>query len=90
MAVDLRVRLGIPPREIDVLPLNVVLRKDDGAVSLLVDEIGDVIEVDDNNFERPPETIRGITRELLLGVYKLKDQLLLILDTDKVLTVEST
>ena len=53
-AVDLRRRLGLHPRATADLPMNVVIRHDDGAVSLLVDEIGDVLEVEDENFELPP------------------------------------
>jgi len=82
-AIELRQRLGLPPREGDRTPMNVIVRSDDGAVSLLVDEIGDVVEVEQSIFERPPETISGRARDLILGVYKLDDRLLLILDTAK-------
>lgn len=84
-AVDMRRRLGLSERPKDQLPMNVVVRTEDGAVSLLVDEIGDVLETEEESFERPPETLRGEARELIRGVYKLKGQLLLILDTDKAL-----
>ncbi|HXG48334.1 MAG TPA: chemotaxis protein CheW [Methylomirabilota bacterium] len=82
-AIDLRRRLGLPPRAGQELPTNVVVRSDDGAVSLLVDEIGDVVEIQDDIYERPPETLQGVARELVTGVYKLKERLLLILDTEK-------
>ena len=82
-AIDLRRRLEMPPRAAGELPMNVVVRSDDGAVSLLVDEIGDVVEVQDDIYERPPETLNGVARELIRGVYKLKERLLLILDTEK-------
>lgn len=82
-AIDLRRRLELPPRAGEDLPMNVVVRSDDGAVSLLVDEIGDVVEISDDIYERPPETLTGVARELIQGVYKLKDRLLLILDTEK-------
>ncbi len=84
-AVDMRRRLGLSERPKDQLPMNVVVRTEDGAVSLLVDEIGDVLETEEESFERPPETVQGVARELIRGVYKLKGQLLLILDTDKAL-----
>src|SRR6266699_551566 len=58
-AVDLRRRLELPNRPDDMLPMNVVIRSADGAVSLLVDEIGDVVEVDDDSFERPPKLFRA-------------------------------
>ena len=59
----------------------------DGAVSLLVDEIGDVVEVADDAYERGPETLSPTTRELISGVYKLKRELLLLLDTERAASV---
>lgn len=88
-AIDLRRRLELPDRPKDQLPMNVVARTDDGAVSLLVDEIGDVLEVDESSFERPPETLSRVGQKLVQGVYKLKDQLLLILDTERVVSSDS-
>lgn len=88
-AIDLRRRLELPPRDSDSLPMNVVVRSDDGAVSLLVDEIGDVVEIQDDIYERPPETLRGVARDLVTGVYKLKERLLLILDTEKTVNLQA-
>src|SRR5271156_4968663 len=82
-AVDLRRRLELEPRAAGVPAMNVVVRSDDGAVSLLVDEIGDVVEVEENTFERPPETLRGTVRTMITGVHKLNDRLMLVLDTQK-------
>src|SRR5262249_16078412 len=82
-AVDLRERLKLAPRQSDQEPVNVVVRTDDGAVSLLVDEIGDVLEMPESLFERPPETMDPAARELVLGAYKLPERLLLILDTER-------
>src|SRR5215471_19097163 len=55
-AIDLRRRLELTDRPADQLPLNVVVQTDDGAFSLLVDEIGDVVKVREQLFERPPDT----------------------------------
>jgi purine-binding chemotaxis protein CheW len=82
-AIDLRRRLELRERPADQLPLNVVVQTGDGAVSLLVDEIGDVLDVPEAAFERPPETLGGTARDLIRGAYKLTDRLLLILDTDR-------
>jgi purine-binding chemotaxis protein CheW len=86
-ALDLRRRLELAERPSDRLPMNVVVRAADEAVSLLVDEIGDVLEVEDGSFESPPETLKGVARELIRGAYKLKDQLLLVLDTEKAVSI---
>ncbi len=82
-ALDMRRRLDMPDRAADHSPVNVVVNTDDGAVSLLVDEIGDVIDATGTSFEHPPETLRGPARELIRGAYKLDDQLLLVLDTER-------
>jgi purine-binding chemotaxis protein CheW len=89
IALDLRRRLNMPDRHADQQPLNVVVHTDDGAVSLLVDEIGDVLEVAESAFERPPETLEKSARELIRGAYKLKDRLLLILDINKIVTPDA-
>jgi len=86
-AIDLRRRLGLTERPDDQLPMNVVVRTDDGPVSLLVDEIGDVLDLDDEIFETPPDTLDEATRELVTGVYKLEGRLLLVLDVERALRV---
>jgi purine-binding chemotaxis protein CheW len=88
-AVDLRRRLELPDRPEGQLPMNVVVQSTEGTVSFLVDEIGDVIEAGDSQFEAPPETMRGAARQLIRGVYKLKDRLLLILDIEKAVEIDS-
>ena len=88
-AIDLRARLGLPARDADQRPLNVVVRTSDGPVSLLVDEIGDVIEVSAASFERPPDTLGDEARELIRGAYKLKGRLLLVLDPARTVDAES-
>jgi purine-binding chemotaxis protein CheW len=82
-AVDLRRRLELQPAPAGLLSMNVVVRSEDGAVSLLVDEIGDVVEVDDSSFEPPPETLSGSVRSMILGVHKLNERLMHVLDIEK-------
>ena len=82
-AVDLRRRLELEPQPAGMIAMNVVVRSEDGAVSLLVDEIGDVVEVEETTFEPPPETLRGSVREMILGVHKLNDRLMHVLDIEK-------
>jgi purine-binding chemotaxis protein CheW len=84
-AVDLRCRLGLPLRDDGNLPMNVVVRDGDTNVSLLVDRIGDVLQVDDELYEPPPLTVTPQLRNLIRGAYKLPEQLLLVLDTARIL-----
>ena len=84
--IDLRQCLRLSERPAGDVPVHVILQTDDGCVSLLVDRVGDVLEVDERNFEWPPDTMRDRTRELIRGAYKLDGGLLLALDREKLLT----
>lgn len=88
--IDLRCRLGFEPSDDPEAAMNVVVRDADGAVSLLVDAIDDVIEVADAAFEPAPATLPEPLRDLVVGVYKLDDRLLLVLDAERIGQVAST
>ncbi|MDJ0718021.1 MAG: chemotaxis protein CheW [Prochloraceae cyanobacterium] len=87
-AIDLRRRLDLPEYSGESLPLNVVVKIEEEIISLLVDEVGDVLDVSDDRFESPPDTLTGKIRQLIRGAYKLENCLLLILDVEK--TVDLT
>lgn len=87
-AVDLRERIGLDPRPDGKRPINVVIRRKEGGVSLLVDAIGDVMSPEEELAEAPPENVDPRIRALLQGVYKLEGRLLQILDPDKLMEFE--
>ncbi|HLQ66301.1 MAG TPA: chemotaxis protein CheW [Candidatus Limnocylindrales bacterium] len=84
-ALDLRRCLGLAPAPDGSGSATIVVRASDAPVSFLVDEVGDVVPVDDESVERPPDTIRPGARELMHGVVQLHDRLLLELDLGRVL-----
>jgi len=84
-AVDLRACLGLAPRGDGEPPMNVVIRGSESSVSLLVDTIGDVIEVSSDSFEPPPSTMRAAHRHMIASICKLPRQLLLVLIPERVL-----
>lgn len=87
-AIDMRQRLSLGPRTADQEPMNMIVRAEDGAVSLLVDEIGDVIDVVSESYEPVPETMAPHLKQLVEGVYKLDGRLLLVLDTERTLQLQ--
>ena len=83
-AINLRSRMHLPPSKDDKNRMNVVTRINNEVVSFLVDSVGDVLEVDEEDFEPVPSTVDADTRELVSGVYKLEGKrLLMILDASK-------
>jgi purine-binding chemotaxis protein CheW len=84
LTIDLRTRLGFEAPAPGLEPMMVVVEVDSAPVSLLVDEVGDVVDVQGRHLEAPPGTLPDCLREVMLGVYQLADDLLLALDLDRV------
>ena len=78
-AIDLRRRLNFPPRPETISPMFMIMRTVDGFVAFLVDSVGDVIDVADDTFELPPDTMPAAARALVSGVHKLPKQILHVL-----------
>ena len=67
--------------------MNIIIQTDDGPVSLLVDSIGDVLEVPLNSYAPVPDNVPAHQRDLIAGVYRLKDGLMLLLRDDRFLEI---
>ena len=86
--LDLRQRLGVSPADPNKEQFNVLIRTHDGPVSLLVDNVGDVIEIEAGAFEPAPDTLNAAYRSLIRGAYKLEKRLLLALDPASAVAVD--
>ncbi|UDY24092.1 chemotaxis protein CheW [Nocardioides sp. Kera G14] len=86
-AVDMRVRLGLPPRPEGTLPMNVIVRSRGEVVSLLVDDIGDVIDTAGLEIEPAPSNLPESVKEVIDGVRPLPEAILLVLDADRAVDV---
>lgn len=85
-AIDLRRCLGLPERPSGQPPAGLILQAEEGLVGLIVDEVGTVFELPDDAFEPPPEILKGRLRALVSRVYALPNRLLLVMDTERLLT----
>jgi len=88
-AIDLRRRLGLAPLEEGKSSMSVVVEHNEEPYSLQIDKVGEVLSLDDQLFEKNPVTLDPRWREVSIGIYRLKDQLLPILDVDRLLAFES-
>jgi len=88
-AVDMRARLEVDPLADDEEPMNVVVHSEEMAVSLLVDEIGDVLNVEESLRAQPPAGLSPVVGDLVESVYKLEGDLLLVLDPKAIATIVS-
>lgn len=79
--VSMRHLLGMPPREgtQDIL----VLESAGGCFGLLVDSVCEVLTVSSEDFEPNPSILDERLRALFAGSYKLKENLLIMLDPER-------
>jgi purine-binding chemotaxis protein CheW len=84
-AIDLRRRLGLPPRTGGKPPMAVGIERGGEYYGLLIDRVGEVLSPDPSSFERNPENLAKEWVAVSRGIYRLKDSLLIVLDVDLVL-----
>jgi purine-binding chemotaxis protein CheW len=89
VALELRRQLELPERPSNMTPVCLVVHSAGGTVCLLADEVGNVVEVEDETFEPSPPTLSARLRSVILGVHKLEGQLLHVLDTYRACEVQS-
>lgn len=83
--VDLRVCLGAEPKDLDDKPMSVTVEYKGDLYTILVDSIGDVRSLPKRDLDKPPQTLDPKMRRLCSGVFRLQDDLLAVLDVDRVL-----
>lgn len=86
--VDMRKRLDLEVTEPTKKTRIVIANVTGKIVGILVDEVNEVIRVSRSDIGAAPALARGIGSEYIVGVVKRKDELLLLLDFDKILTTE--
>lgn len=87
-AIDMRQRLRTPPRRADEGFMSVIVERHGELYALLVDDVGDVLWLPENQHEPPPVTLSPQWRRLCSGLYRLEDELLLVLNVEEVLVLD--
>ena len=84
-AVDLKRRIGLPIGDATDDPYHMVVNAYGSVASLQVDLIGDVLEMPSSDFHPPPDSLQGIDKRYLEGVFMLDEAILAIVDLSTVL-----
>lgn len=88
-AIDLRRRIGLGDADPGAPSSTMVLGTAEEPLALVVDTVGDVVDVDSESFEPPPDTLKGEARKMIDGAHKLERTLLLILNLETVMIVKN-
>ncbi len=84
-AIDVRLRLGLPPQDQGQASMAIVVEHDHELYSLLVDQVGEVLALAPDGFERNPPTLDARFRDYSDGIYRLDKQLLVVLSVERLL-----
>lgn len=86
--IDVRIRLGLKDqRDASARAMGVTVESGHELYTLLVDHVGDVITLANDSFESNPATIDGLWKDFSQGVHRLADQLMVVLDIDRLLDI---
>ena len=80
--IETRSKLEIPNSLWSAYPMSLVVFTEEEPVSLIVDDIGDILEIDKRRFEPPPKTFKGFDSRYIKGVFKLDGKLLTMLNVE--------
>lgn len=83
--IDLRTRLGLPPRAETAKSMSIVAENEGELYSLMVDSVGEVLELSRSLYERNPPTVEPKFRSFSEGIYRLDETLLIVLDVNRLL-----
>ncbi len=86
-AIDVRRRLGIPPMENEAKSNCVVVDFNGELYSLSVDSVGEVLSLSIDTFEPSPPTLDPAWRSVSAGIYRLEEQLMVVLDVERFLDI---
>jgi len=88
-AIDVRSRLGLQPIAGDAGAMSVVVEHHGHSYSLLIDDVGEVLSLSPEQFDRNPATLDPRWREISEGICRLDGELLIILDVARLLDYAS-
>lgn len=88
VSIDMRRRLGLAPTEKEEDSIQVITQGPLGLVGWMVDQMGEVADLDPADGETPPGTVAASSRELMKSVFQLETGLLMVLDGERILEME--
>lgn len=86
-ALDIRVLLGLNDQPHLEKKMCVVVDHGSELFSLMVDKVGDVVHIPTNKLAKNPDNLNKLWQEISLGIFPMEDELVVILDITKVITI---
>lgn len=86
--IDLNKRLNMELINFSQDAKIIVVKHNEMSIGLIVDMVSEVIDISDNDIEGAPDIVKGISNKYIMGIIKLNERIIVLLDTEKILTIE--
>lgn len=87
--INLRKRFNLPACDFDENTKIVIVNANSTVVGFIVDEVKEILKVDEEEIENTPKVLTDLNRKYINGIAKLQDRIVLILDTDIILSMNT-
>jgi len=86
--IDLRDKFGLEAKEATANTRVIVVEVDGKLMGMIVDSASQVVRIPADQIDPPPPVLGGFSQEFITGVGKMDDKLIILLNSDAILTAE--
>lgn len=85
---NLRKRFKLPSPEFTESTKIIMVNTSVSTIGVIVDEVKKIVKVEDSDFEPTPNALNNLQDKFLNGIVKVDDRVIMILDVEKIVSVE--
>ena len=85
---NLRSKFNLTEKEISAESKFIMLNAHKSTIGCIVDEVTDIVKLNDEDVQEAPKFISDINANYILGIGKLEDRMIIILDPEKIFATE--
>lgn len=86
--IDLKTRMHLEKYDDSNDHKIIVVKNKDRYIGLIVEMVSEVIDISNESIEETPEIIKCVLNDYVYGIVKLNDRIIILLDTDKIISIE--
>lgn len=86
--IDLNIRLHLETTSLSNDSKIIIVKHNEMSIGLIVDMVSEVVDIVDEDIDDAPDIVKGISNKYIMGMIKLNERIIILLDTEKILTID--
>jgi purine-binding chemotaxis protein CheW len=86
--IDLNIRLHMEISNLSDDSKIIIVKHNEMSIGLIVDMVSEVVDIVDDDIDNAPDIVKGISNKYIMGMIKLDERIIILLDTEKILTID--